>query len=484
MGLKRDSIVSLAGTVCAGAVMLLSVPLLLHKIGDARFGTLTLVWLLAGYAGLFDFGLSRATARDIARTDIAAHHVKILWSAIWLSAFIGSILGIVVFFFFCGVAHQLCSASSQTDDLAPIVPWIAALLPLALVNGVFVGALEGRQKFVAVNIGQVLTTILMQAFPTVAAYWIGPELRWIVPAAIVARLISTILFFVVAMTAAVPAMPRFIDWRVTQGLFATGTWFSFASILGTLFSTMDKFFIASLVGPSAVAHYSVPESVVRRASLIPLAMVRPLFPRLASLEETASRLLAQRSLELLILIITPIAVVAILGVRTFLELWVGQEFSQVSAPVGALIALGLWFNSVAFIPDAYLQGRGRASVSVLCSLIELVPHLLLLYVGLTRFGLMGGACALLMVTVLDLILLAAFSDLKIWKLKTFWGGCGFAIIAYITSILAFNSAIGIAVSVVEVISAATWSCLLSKDLQTVFRAIRSRAGLVSRRGAL
>jgi uncharacterized membrane protein len=89
-----------------------------------------------------------------------------------------------------------------------------------------------------------------------------------------------------------------------------------------------------------------------------------------------------------------------------------------------------------------------------------------------------------MVTVLDLILLAAFSDLKIWKLKTFWGGCGFAIIAYITSILAFNSAIGIAVSVVEVISAATWSCLLSKDLQTVFRAIRSRAGLVSRRGAL
>ena len=207
-----------------------------------------------------------------------------------------------------------------------------------------------------------LGTILMQAFPTVAAYWIGPELRWIVPAAIVARLISTILFFVVAMTAAVPAMPRFIDWRVTQGLFATGTWFSLASILGTLFSTMDKFFIASLVGPSAVAHYSVPESVVRRASLIPLAMVRPLFPRLASLEETASRLLAQRSLELLILIITPIAVVAILGVRTFLELWVGQEFSQVSAPVGALIALGLWFNSVAFIPEASCPGWSQKIV--------------------------------------------------------------------------------------------------------------------------
>jgi O-antigen/teichoic acid export membrane protein len=227
----------------------------------------------------------------------------------------------------------------------------------------------------------------------------------------------------------------------------------------------------------------VPESVVRRASLVPLAMVRPLFPRLASLGDKASYLLAQRALELVILIITPIVVVTILGVRIFLGLWVGEEFSLVSAPVGALIALGLWFNSLAFIPDAYLQGRGKASISVSCSLIELVPHLLLLYGGLKWFGLMGGATALLLVSILDLLLLSTFSGFKIWELKAFWIGCCFASVAYVTSALAFRSTAGIVLSIIEVTAATAWSLFSSKDLQMLIWSLRTRVGLTSRRGA-
>jgi O-antigen/teichoic acid export membrane protein len=367
------------------------------------------------------------------------------------------------------------------SDLAPIIPWVATLVPMALINGVFVGALEGRKKFVAVNIGQVLTTILMQAFPAIAAYWIGPELKWIVPAAVLARLISTMLLFVVTVSAAIAKRPRFVDWRVTRRLFASGTWFSLASILGSLFATADKFFIASIMGPSAVAHYSVPESVVRRASLVPLAMVRPLFPRLAGLDDAASHQLAQRASELVVLIITPIIVVTILGVRVFLRLWLGEEFALVSAPVGALIALGLWFNSLAFIPDAYLQGRGKASTSVLCSLIELVPHVLLLYAGLKWFGLIGGATALLLITILDLFLLSVFSNLNIWKLKVFWAGGGFAAAAYLTATLAV-SATTTAISVIEVIAVTSWSLFMSEDLQALLVSIRARTGLASRKG--
>jgi O-antigen/teichoic acid export membrane protein len=482
MGLKRDSIVSLIGVVATGIVMLVSIPLLLHKIGDARFGTLTLVWLLAGYAGLLDFGLSRATARDIARTEAVDDQVKILWSAVWVSALIGSILGLGIYFFGTRLLHAFANSAVPESDLAPIIPWVATLVPMALINGVFVGALEGRKKFVAVNIGQVLTTILMQAFPAIAAYWIGPELKWIVPAAVLARLISTMLLFVVTVSAAIAKRPRFVDWRVTRRLFASGTWFSLASILGSLFATADKFFIASIMGPSAVAHYSVPESVVRRASLVPLAMVRPLFPRLAGLDDAASHQLAQRASELVVLIITPIIVVTILGVRVFLRLWLGEEFALVSAPVGALIALGLWFNSLAFIPDAYLQGRGKASTSVLCSLIELVPHVLLLYAGLKWFGLIGGATALLLITILDLFLLSVFSNLNIWKLKVFWAGGGFAAAAYLTATLAV-SATTTAISVIEVIAVTSWSLFMSEDLQALLVSIRARTGLASRKGA-
>jgi O-antigen/teichoic acid export membrane protein len=483
MGVKRDSIVSLLGNVCTGAVVLVSVPLLLHKIGDARYGTLTLIWIIAGYAGLLDFGLSRATALYIARADSLRSHSDILWSAVWLSGAIGLVFGATAALFGGDILRVVASTSVETE-LLPIVPWIAALIPLALLNGVFVGALEGRQKFLPVNIGQVLTTVLMQLFPTVSAYLIGPELTSIVPAAVLARLLSTILLFGIAVSAAVPARPRLVNGAVARVLLSQGGWFSLAGILGTLLATVDKFLIGGLVGASAVAHYSVPESVVRRTSQVPLSMVRTLFPRLTSLEEQASKALAERGLELVILIMTPIAVVAILGVRAFLTIWVGDEFSVVSAPIGALIALGLWFNSVAFVPDIYLQARGRASISVLCSAIELLPHLLLLYVGLTKFGLLGGAIALLLITILDMILLVQFAALGVWRRGVFWSGCGFVCFAYILSITAAYSGVGVVISLIVIAAATSWSCLLSEDLRSILRSTLRRAGTVLGRSAI
>jgi O-antigen/teichoic acid export membrane protein len=406
-----------------------------------------------------------------------------MWTAIWLSAAIGLFFGALVALFGQDVLRILASTSVESE-LLPIVPWIAALIPMALLNGVFVGALEGRQRFVPVNVGQVLTTVLMQLFPTVSAYLIGPELKSIVPAAVIARLLSTILMFGVAVSAAVPARPRLVNSAVTRLLLSQGGWFSLASILGSLLATVDKFVIGGLIGPSAVAHYSVPESVVRRTSLVPLSMVRSLFPRLTSLEGEASRRLAERGSELVILIMTPIAVVAILGVRAFLTIWVGEEFSVVSAPIGALIAFGLWFNSVAFVPEIYLQARGKASISVFCSAIELLPHLLLLYVGLTKFGLLGGAIALLLITIFDMILLVQFAGLGIWRRGVFWSGCGFVCFAYIWSITAAYSKLGLVVSFIVIAAATSWSCLLSEDLRSIVRSMFRRAGTVVGRNAI
>jgi hypothetical protein len=113
----------------------------------------------------------------------------------------------------------------------------------------------------------------------------------------------------------------------------------------------------------------------------------------------------------------------------------------------------------------------------------LVPHLLLLYVGLKWFGLMGGATALLLVTIMDLLLMSVFSGFRMWELKAFWIGCGFASVAYVTSTLAFRSTTGVVLSIIEVIAVTAWSLFSSKDLQMVIGSLRTRVGLASRRGA-
>jgi O-antigen/teichoic acid export membrane protein len=55
--------------------------------------------------------------------------------------------------------------------------------------------------------------------------------------------------------------------------------------------------------------------------------------------------------------------------------------------------IGAWFNGLAFIPFAQLQGQGRPDLPAKFHLLELFPFLLLLWVFVNQFGLLGAAIA-------------------------------------------------------------------------------------------
>ena len=49
------------GMVLPLIVGVLSIPFAIKGLGKEGFGILTIAWVILGYFGLFDFGLSRAT---------------------------------------------------------------------------------------------------------------------------------------------------------------------------------------------------------------------------------------------------------------------------------------------------------------------------------------------------------------------------------------------------------------------------------------
>ena len=57
-GLSRNLSVNVLGLVAPMAVSFVTVPLYIHAIGAARYGVVTLTWILLGYLGVLDFGLS------------------------------------------------------------------------------------------------------------------------------------------------------------------------------------------------------------------------------------------------------------------------------------------------------------------------------------------------------------------------------------------------------------------------------------------
>jgi len=90
--LAWNTVWNLIGNVTPMLIAIFCIPVLIRRLGTERFGILTLVWALIGYAAVFDLGLSRALTQLVAKTlgtDEQQEVSKLVWTSQILMLFLG-----------------------------------------------------------------------------------------------------------------------------------------------------------------------------------------------------------------------------------------------------------------------------------------------------------------------------------------------------------------------------------------------------------
>lgn len=394
--LKRNTLFNLGGSLIPMVVQIVTVPIYLQQIGLARYGVMSVVWILLGYFGVFDLGLSRATANQIAKTNNrpAEDREAIFWTGLWLNGLFGVAGGVVLYLAASPLLAQVFKMPEALRvEILAVLPWVAASVPIATMSGVVTGTLEGCDRFLAVNFLQVLGTILFQVVPLLAVLVWGPELSVIIPAAVFARMTSALSLAIAALRALPTNRIRLPQRSWAKKLIGYGAWVSVTSLVGPLLVTLDRIMIGSVLGVKAVAYYSVPFNLVQRVQVLPGALGRAMFPRLSNQSSGDAKELATRSVRLIGIGMTLIIAPAILLIGPFLKIWVGADVAVHATPVGQIILLGLWVNSPAFAPLSLLQAQGRPDMVAKFHVLEIVPFAGLLWVMLNNWGLTGAALA-------------------------------------------------------------------------------------------
>ena len=409
LSVRRHTVYNLLGSVAPMLVGVVTVPIYLRLIGDARYGVLALVWVFLGYFGLFDPGIVRAAAYHIARLHAPEQQREredVFWTALTINALFGLAGGVALY-----VAARLVVASVfkmpeniRVEVLASL-PWLAASVPVSIVTSVLAGVLEARERFAEFNLINAVSGTIAQVAPLAVALLHGPSLAWLIPAVLLSRLMGVLPSFLVLLK----SMPLGVGGRFRRScmrsLFVYGGWITLTNLLNPLLTTMDRMLIGSLLNAEAVAFYSVPFNLVSRVSLIPGAISTSLFPKLSRGSKTDKVQLASSSVAALAAIMTPLIVIIMAGFPTFMTHWVGARFAEHGSSVGVILLAGMWINSLAFIPYAHLQASERPDIVAKFHAIEVIPFLGILWAGMHAFGLLGAAWAWTLRVTIDGLLL-------------------------------------------------------------------------------
>ena len=412
MSIKKHTAYNLLGAVLPLGLSLFTIPLYISLIGEARYGVLAVAWLLLGYFGLFDLGLGRATAQRIAALGNSSSEqlASTFWTALSMNVSLGAVGGLIIWpvaIYFFGNFFRVDAA--LRPELAAAIPWLVLAVPLATLSGVLSGALEGRAKFLELNIISVSSSMLIQLLPLAVVWVHGPDLAWLLPAVILSRLVTlTVLFFrcrVHVFKGHTPAFSR----TQAMGLLQFGGWITVSSLVGPMMVVLDRFVIGATLGAKAVTYYTVPFQLAERSTLLPGALTSALFPRLAAARTAEARALAATAIRSLAVVMTPLILIGVLLVEPFLRWWLNPEFASHAGLTAQILLLGFWINSFARVPLAQLHAAGKPAVVAKCHLGELAPYLLLLYVGLHFWGLSGAAVVFGLRTLADCALLMWFA---------------------------------------------------------------------------
>jgi hypothetical protein len=135
------------------------------------------------------------------------------------------------------------------------------------------------------------------------------------------------------------------------------------------------------------------------------------------------------------------------------------------------------------IPSVYLQARGRPDATAKSHLIEIVPHIAILWTSVVWFGTMGAAGAMLIVTALDACLLMAFARMPLWRATYFWQGALWVVVASVTALWwdgADPKGYGIAVAIVA--GSVWWATRITPELVGFVATALQRLQPLLRRG--
>lgn len=408
-GQGRQGVWAMAEYLAYPAMMFIATPLYLKLLGSAQYGQWLLLLTFNGLGGVAGFGMGTVVVRDVseqrARGDIAGA-IAAVRNGLALTLICTGVLclAIVIVGFTAGPALLNRMGSSATVGM--LFYAAAGLIALEQIDGIFVGALRGLERFdwsARVEIGSKLATIAA----AVGAAWVTHQLGAVILATLALTCVrATVKAAMVSYLLGTGLLLPAWDTRRIKGMLSFSLWTWAQMIGGTLFGTVDRFLVGGMLGASALASYSICLQLAQQVHAVPAAAAQILLPRISRMSDRRQiTSITRRAFVIVALLTGAIALPLVVFGHEILRLWVGSVIADRSAGILRVVVIAyvcLAISSVAyFVLLAMGRARSVAQISLAGGLISLAAAWLLI----RNFDLTGAALSRLAYGLLNCIMI-------------------------------------------------------------------------------
>lgn len=421
--IAKNTIYNLLGYGIPLVFAIIFIPLLIKGLGTEKFGILSLAWGIIGYLSFFDFGIGRALTKIISE-KIGANETEtipdLFWTSLFLMLLISSVISFILIFLVPTIVFKFLNIpkvlQSETQNTFYI---LAASIPLVTTTAGLRGVLEAYQKFAIINAIRTFLGVSSFLVPLLTLFFTH-SLFWIVLFLIFIRILVWALYFLhcFKLNNTLVLWVKF-NFNLVKQILMLSSWMTITNIIVPLIIYLDRFLIGALVSVAAIAFYITPYEVISRMLIIPSALTGVLFPTFSSIylnNVDFVKKISLKSIKYIFLILYPAVLILVLFSHELLSIWLDNTFAANSSIILRLFAIGILFNSIAYIPFTFLQGIGRPDITAKVQIIELPFYVLTMWFATLYGGINCAAFVWLIRMIVDAVILLLIAK-KILILK-------------------------------------------------------------------
>jgi O-antigen/teichoic acid export membrane protein len=400
MAFIKNSAFHFMGGLIPAVASLVTVPVIVHRLGDESYGIFALVTAIVGYFALLDIN---ATAGSV--KYISEHKARGEWSSVYkivsLGAMIYAGIGLIGWLLIALGADYLSSSVFNIPEglrgmSCVMLQWAGFGFFLAQLQTYLQSVPQALERY---DLSGKLEGLFGALVPssTVAVVMLGGGLVEIIQVRIAFSVVNIVAL--VALIYKILPQIRFVQ-PDSEAMKQVGSFSAYAflsKVATTFYINADKLIIGAVMDMRALSAYTIPFLLVNRVFGLVYRVGQVIFPMSSALaargEKEKLAVTYLKTYKYIAYLNTSLAIVIAFHAVEIIRYWVGGKVSPDASVALVILSFGVLIDSFTNVPSLVNDGLGNPRNTGVFAVTRAIVGVVFALIGINLAGVMGAAVA-------------------------------------------------------------------------------------------